>query len=79
MTNAALANDPHLAAREVFVEVEHPEIGAQRVMRAPWRFSQWDCRIHRAGPLLGADTEAVVGELDGLPPLTPERAAEVFR
>ena len=79
MTNAALASDPHLAARGVFVDVEHPEIGVQRVMRAPWRFSEWDCTIHRAGPLLGADTEAVVGALDGLPSLSPERAAEVFR
>jgi crotonobetainyl-CoA:carnitine CoA-transferase CaiB-like acyl-CoA transferase len=79
MTNAALATDPHLAAREVFVDVEHPEIGIQRVMRAPWRFSEWDCTIHHAGPLLGADTEAVVGALDGLAPLSPERAAEVFR
>jgi crotonobetainyl-CoA:carnitine CoA-transferase CaiB-like acyl-CoA transferase len=79
MTNAALAVDPHLAYREVFVDVAHPEIGVQRVMRAPWRFSEWDCRIHHAGPLLGAHTEAVVGALDGLPPLSPERAAEVFR
>jgi crotonobetainyl-CoA:carnitine CoA-transferase CaiB-like acyl-CoA transferase len=79
MTNAMLATDPHLAAREVFVDVEHPEIGTQRVMRAPWRFSEWPCAIHHAGPLLGADTEAVVGALDGLPPLSPERAAEVFR
>jgi benzylsuccinate CoA-transferase BbsF subunit len=79
MTNATLASDPHLAACEVFVDVEHPVIGTQRVMRAPWRFSEWPCAIRRAGPLLGADTEEVIGALDGLPPLTPERAAEVFR
>jgi benzylsuccinate CoA-transferase BbsF subunit len=79
MTNAAFATDPHVVAREVFVDIEHPEIGVQRVMRAPWRFSEWACRIHHAGPLLGADTEAVVGALDGLPFLSPERATEVFR
>ena len=42
MTNEALANDPHLAARGVFVDIEHPEIGRTRVMRQPWLFSDLD-------------------------------------
>jgi crotonobetainyl-CoA:carnitine CoA-transferase CaiB-like acyl-CoA transferase len=76
MTFRALAEDPHLDAREVFVEVEHAELGPQRVMRAPWRFSESDCGVRRPGPLMGADNDEVV------PPqgrLSPERKAEVFR
>jgi crotonobetainyl-CoA:carnitine CoA-transferase CaiB-like acyl-CoA transferase len=63
MTYAALARDPHLAARGVFVDVEHPELGKQRVMRAPWSFSGWDCAVRRSGPLLGADNDAVIGKV----------------
>ena len=43
MTNEALATDPHVAARGVFVDIEHPEIGRTRVMRAPWLFSDLEC------------------------------------
>jgi crotonobetainyl-CoA:carnitine CoA-transferase CaiB-like acyl-CoA transferase len=79
MTFAALADDPHLAAREVFVEIDHPELGRQRVMRAPWRFSSARCGPRRPGPLLGADNDAVLAELDEVPEMTAERRAEVFR
>ncbi len=77
MSFAKLATDPHLAARAVFVDVEHPVLGAQRVMRAPWRFSDWECAIHRAGPRLGADTDDVFGGLDGQPPVGAARSREV--
>lgn len=60
-TNEQLATDPHLAARGVFVEVEHPVIGRQRVMRAPWRMSSSACRVKRHGPLLDQD-RAIVEE-----------------
>ncbi len=69
MTNAALSTDPHLAARRVFVEVDHPEIGVTKVMRAPWLFSHALCEIHRHGPLLGQDNEFVLeDELLGMGP-----------
>jgi crotonobetainyl-CoA:carnitine CoA-transferase CaiB-like acyl-CoA transferase len=76
MTFKTLAEDPHLNAREVFIEVQHAELGPQRVMRAPWRFSQSDCRVRRPGPLMGADNEAIVPAQDHM---SPERKAEVFR
>ena len=68
MTNAALAMDPHLAARQVFVEVDHPEIGVTKVMRAPWLFSDASCEIRRHGPLLGQDNEYVLEKLLGMAP-----------
>ena len=59
MTNEALATDPHLAARGVFVDIEHPEIGRARVMRAPWPFSDLDCVV-APGPLIGQDNDHVL-------------------
>jgi crotonobetainyl-CoA:carnitine CoA-transferase CaiB-like acyl-CoA transferase len=65
MTNEALAADPHLAARRVFVEIEHPEIGRTVVMRAPWLFS--DLRVVPThGPLIGHHNDDVLRTLLGL-------------
>ncbi len=65
MTNEVLAGDPHLAARGVFVEIEHPEIGRTRVMRQPWLFSDLDIEV-RPGPLMGQDNDTVLDTILGL-------------
>ena len=78
LTNEALAADPHLAARGTLVDVEHPVIGRTRVMRAPWRFSDLDCGIHRHGPLMGQDNEHVLGTLLGLSPAEQAELGEVL-
>src|SRR3954468_6834758 len=78
MTNESLATDPHLAARQVFVDIGHPELGRTRVMRQPWLFS--DLRVElRHGPLMGQDNDHVLDTILGLS--TRERAelAEVLR
>jgi crotonobetainyl-CoA:carnitine CoA-transferase CaiB-like acyl-CoA transferase len=77
MTNEALAGDPHVAARGVFVDVEHPEIGRTRVMRAPWLFSDLQC-VPRHGPLIGQDNDYVLGTLLGLSPDERARLSEVL-
>jgi crotonobetainyl-CoA:carnitine CoA-transferase CaiB-like acyl-CoA transferase len=59
MTFEALAHDPHLAARQAFVGVDHPVLGPQKVMRSPWLFSRAECPIIRHGPLMGQDYERV--------------------
>lgn len=74
LTFADLATDEHLAARGVFVEIDHPELGRQRVMRAPWLFSTDLADVRRPGPLLGADNAAVLSRFSDLPPIP----AEVF-
>ncbi|MBW2270962.1 MAG: CoA transferase [Deltaproteobacteria bacterium] len=60
---AEVAEHPHLAAREAFVDLEHAALGTQRTLSAPVRLP--DCRggPRRAAPLLGEHTRAV---LDGL-------------
>ena len=78
MTNETLANDPHVAARGVFVDIEHPEIGRTRVMRAPWLFSDLDCAVTH-GPLIGQDNDDVLETLLGLSPDERARRAEVLQ
>ena len=59
-----LPADEHFRSRGFFLEVEHPEIGrsitypgaAALYSRSPWR-------IYRRAPLIGEDTEAVLGEI----------------
>jgi crotonobetainyl-CoA:carnitine CoA-transferase CaiB-like acyl-CoA transferase len=67
MSFADLATDPHLVARQVFLEVDHPVLGKQRVMRAPWLFSHWDGAVHRPGPPLGAHNDEVLGAIRRIP------------
>jgi crotonobetainyl-CoA:carnitine CoA-transferase CaiB-like acyl-CoA transferase len=71
MTNESLATDPHLAARAVFVDIEHPDTGRTRVMRQPWLFSDFDIDL-RHGPLMGQDNDYVLDTILGLS--TSERA-----
>ncbi len=76
MTNRMLASDPHVAARHVFVPVEHPEIGPSQVMRAPWLFSDAPCAVRRHGPLMGQDNQYVFGELLDM---TPQAVADLAK
>jgi crotonobetainyl-CoA:carnitine CoA-transferase CaiB-like acyl-CoA transferase len=78
MTNEALATDPHLIDRGVFVDLVHPEIGPTRVMRAPWLFSDLSCDL-RHGPLIGQDNEYVLKTLLGIPPDEIAHLSEVLR
>jgi crotonobetainyl-CoA:carnitine CoA-transferase CaiB-like acyl-CoA transferase len=78
-TNKDLAADPHLAARAAFVEVDHPEVGRHRVMRAPWILSDADCSIRQAGPLLGQDNAYVLESILGIPAAEHAQLVEVFR
>ncbi len=78
MTNEALAADPHLAARGVFVAIEHPVIGPTRVMRAPWLFSDLECGVTRPGPLMGQDNGYVLSDILGLSPTDIDQLTEVL-
>jgi crotonobetainyl-CoA:carnitine CoA-transferase CaiB-like acyl-CoA transferase len=63
-TAAAVAGDPHLAARHYFVEVTHSGCGTLRYPGAPYRHSATPWRIARPAPRVGEHNEEIYrGEL----------------
>ena len=54
--------DPHLVAREMAVEVEHPTLGKMRSLGSAIKMSETPTDPRRRAPLLGEHTEAVLGE-----------------
>ena len=59
---ADMAADPHTAAREMVVELEHPRAGRTRALGLPIKLSATPGRIARAAPLLGQHTREVLAE-----------------
>jgi crotonobetainyl-CoA:carnitine CoA-transferase CaiB-like acyl-CoA transferase len=57
-----LDEDPHVRARGMVQEVDHPVEGRVRVLGTPIRLSRTPPRIRRHPPLLGEHTEEVLGE-----------------
>ena len=58
--------DPGLAARGHFVELEHPVVGRVPYESSRMRFSRTPARIGRAAPTLGQDNEHVLKGILGL-------------
>jgi crotonobetainyl-CoA:carnitine CoA-transferase CaiB-like acyl-CoA transferase len=65
-----LAHDPQLAHLGHHVRLPHPELGEVVVEGPRWRFSDSAAGVRRAAPLLGQDTDTVLGELLGHDPAT---------
>ncbi len=55
--------DPHTAAREMMVEMDHPVEGAVKGLGIPVKLSETPGEIRRAAPLLGEHTEETLTEL----------------
>ena len=54
--------DPHVQARGMTVEMEHPVAGSIRLVASPMKLSKTPIRYRRSPPLLGADTDGVLAE-----------------
>ncbi len=66
-TTREVVNDPHLVERGLWVDVEHPTRGKTRVPISPIRLHGGaPAAVERTAPLLGQDTDRVLGELLGL-------------
>ncbi len=58
--------DPHVAARGMVVDFQHPQVGRFRGMRVPLRFDGLDDPVASRPPLLGEHTDEVLREKLGL-------------
>jgi benzylsuccinate CoA-transferase BbsF subunit len=76
MSSRDLAQDPHLAERQFFPQLEHPEAGRRLHTGIPWTMSGTPCRVQSPAPLFGADTEELLGELLGLSSAEIQRLRE---
>jgi crotonobetainyl-CoA:carnitine CoA-transferase CaiB-like acyl-CoA transferase len=65
LSNKDLAHDPHLRERGYLVELEHSEVGRRIHAGIPWTMSGTPCKVWRAAPLLGQDTDYVLTSLLG--------------
>ena len=61
-----LMHDPHLVARGTFVDVDDPEFGRVKVQAPVAVLSETPGRVEFLGRSLGADNEAVFGDLLGV-------------
>jgi len=55
--------DPHFAAREAIVSVEHPEFGTMRMQNVAPRLSETPGSVRHVGPTLGEHNAQVYGSL----------------
>ena len=58
-----LALHPQFVARGFFDEVDHPLVGRQATMSAPFRYKSVSHWLRRAAPLLGQHNSEILGEL----------------
>ena len=63
---AQVVSDPHTAAREMFVDIEHPVAGMTKLTGNPIKLSETKPRIRKPSPLLGQDNEDIFKTLAGL-------------
>jgi len=68
--------DPQLAARQHWVSLEHPEMGASIYDAPPYRLSRTPGSLRSPAPLLGEHTREVCVELLGMPPDEYERLVD---
>ena len=61
-TAADIASDPHVAVRDMVVELDHPAGGTVSVAGSPIKFSSTPSRVRTRAPMLGEHTDAILAE-----------------
>ncbi len=62
LTYAEALDDPHVQAREMVTDVEHPLIGTMRTIAPPTKFDSIDFSVAGPAPTLGQHTRSVLAE-----------------
>jgi crotonobetainyl-CoA:carnitine CoA-transferase CaiB-like acyl-CoA transferase len=52
--------DPHLNERGIYVNIEHPKVGAEIIYGLSWKMSKTPGGIQRPAPLLGEHNDYVL-------------------
>ncbi|HZU88567.1 MAG TPA: CoA transferase [Stellaceae bacterium] len=63
MTLPEVFADPQVRDQEMALTIDHPGHGPVTMLGFPLKFAEAPCALYRPAPDLGADTEAVLGEL----------------
>ena len=63
---AQVVNDPHIAEREMVVEVNHSRAGKLKVVGTPMKFSRTACKIEKASPEVGQHSMEVFNGMLGI-------------
>jgi crotonobetainyl-CoA:carnitine CoA-transferase CaiB-like acyl-CoA transferase len=71
---AEILADPHVRARKLVGSFDYPGVGEFKALALPYKFLGWDDPQIGAPPVLGADTERVLGEILGY---STEKIAEL--
>jgi crotonobetainyl-CoA:carnitine CoA-transferase CaiB-like acyl-CoA transferase len=58
-----VVTDPHVRAREMILEVDHPTIGKIKVPGFPIKYSETPFELHSSSPLLGQHNEEILSTL----------------
>jgi len=58
--------DPHFAARDAIIDIEHPDFGTMKMQNVAPRLSETPGKVRHVGPTLGEHNDYVFGELLGL-------------
>jgi CoA:oxalate CoA-transferase len=61
-----VASDPQILAREMIIDVQHPDAGKFKVVNTPFKFSRTPYKAERASPNLGEHTEDILSQLLGM-------------
>ena len=68
-----ICEDPHIAHRNMLVEIDQPVVGKMKICGSPFRLSETPGKVAAPAPMLGEHSEPVLREILGYSPEAIER------
>lgn len=60
---ADICNDPHIAHRDMLVEIDQPGVGKMRICGSPFKLSETPGQVNSPAPLLGEHSDEVLRDI----------------